>query len=113
MRIEVLRPLKVKLSTGDLYLTPGEPVDLPDSQARKLLVKVPGAIRVLATRAEWLDGFREVVRVTHGITRDDPRFIPVNQAWDACDTAFERDNWGEFVKAVNEVLAAVGGASRT
>ena len=112
MRIEALRPLKVKLPNGHLQLTPGEPVDLPDHQAEKLLLKAPGAVRVLRPRTKWLQAYQELARVTNNITKDDSRFLPVLHALDGCDAAFEKDDWQEFVKGMEQVIAAVGGASR-
>lgn len=47
MLIEVLEPLKVRLPGGQLRdLLPGQPVDLPDEAARKLLQRAPGRARV-------------------------------------------------------------------
>ena len=50
MLIEALKPLLVRLPSGDLHLTPGKPVDLPDKQARKLLTKAQGKVKLVPTR---------------------------------------------------------------
>lgn len=47
MLIEALTPLTVRLPERDLQLRPGEPVDLPDEQAAKLLAKALGKVRAV------------------------------------------------------------------
>ena len=52
MLIEVLEPLKVRLPGGQLRdMVPGQPVDLPDEAARKLLAKAPDRVKVAARPA--------------------------------------------------------------
>ncbi len=54
MWIEALKPLTVRLSEGDLHLQPGKPVDLPEYQARRLLKKASGKVRIVAFLAgDW------------------------------------------------------------
>lgn len=47
MRIEARRPLKVNTHDGTILLQPGQPVDLPEARARRLLEKVPDHVRVI------------------------------------------------------------------
>ncbi len=43
-------PIRYRLADGhEIRLTPGQPVDLPDSQARKLLVRAVGRVRIVAS----------------------------------------------------------------
>ena len=63
--------------------------------------------RARADTAAWLSAWREVARMTDGITQDDPRFQLVMAALKPCDAAFERDDWGAFRKAVAQVRLAV------
>ena len=44
MLIEASSPLTVRLPSGEVHLTPGKPVELPDEQAKQLLAKVPGKV---------------------------------------------------------------------
>lgn len=58
MRLEILRPLHIRHLAGgeDLHLKPG-PVDLPDDDAMRLLVKKPDAVRPVVQPSdlvEWL-----------------------------------------------------------
>lgn len=46
--IEALKPLLVHLRTGSIQLTPGQPVDLPESDALRLLVKAKGKVRLVS-----------------------------------------------------------------
>lgn len=45
MLIEALAPLRLRLPERDLALRPGEPVELPDNQARRLMEKAGGKVR--------------------------------------------------------------------
>lgn len=47
MRIEALKPLKVKRPSGDIVLTPGAPVEFSDDEGKRLLEKVPGKVRLI------------------------------------------------------------------
>ncbi len=54
MLIEALKPLTVCLPEGTLHLDPGQPVDLPTEQARQLLAKVPGKVRLVEVQTPGL-----------------------------------------------------------
>ena len=45
MLIEALESLRVRLPNRGVQLIPGQPVEFPDEQAKKLLSKVPGKVR--------------------------------------------------------------------
>ena len=45
MLIEATRPIRVLIPDGELRLDPGRPMDLPEAQALKLLVKAGGHVR--------------------------------------------------------------------
>jgi len=47
--IEALRPLVVHTHEKTIYLTPGRPVNFPDSDALRLLDKAPGKVRVVVS----------------------------------------------------------------
>ena len=50
MLIEALEPMKIRLPTGEIrQLVVGQPVDLPDPQACKLLALAVGRVRVVAS----------------------------------------------------------------
>ena len=49
MLIEVSSPLTVRLPSGEVHLTPGQPMDLPDEQAKRLLKKVPSKVRAVSS----------------------------------------------------------------
>jgi hypothetical protein len=50
--IEALKPLRVHLPEGALCMKPGEPADLEERYARKLLAKVPDKVRLAAPAGE-------------------------------------------------------------
>ena len=47
MLIEASLPLTVRLPSGPIHLKPGQPVDLPDEQAKRLLEKAPNKVRMV------------------------------------------------------------------
>lgn len=52
---------------------------------------------------QWLQGFRDLAAITHGVTQDDPQFPGIMEAVAACDAAFEVDDWEAFCKAADKV----------
>ena len=109
MRIEALKPLRVKVGDQRLELRPGEPVELQDADAKKLLLKAPHAVRVVSNRQSWLRAFEALVNATAGITKEDARYPAILEAWDDCDTAFAEDDWTGFTVAFERVIEAVKG----
>ncbi len=81
MLIEVLTPLTVRLDHREQRLTPGQPIELPDEKALKLLQKAPGQVRIVSpypgqvVEVESLAGQR-VRTLIAGIVQDDPRMPP-------------------------------------
>ena len=61
MLIEAIEPLRVRLPDGQLRdMVPGQPVDLPDAAARKLLARAPDRVKVAGsphlspgTKVQW------------------------------------------------------------
>ncbi len=49
MLIEALKPLRVKFPEQEIHLKPGQPVELPEEHARKLLAKAGDRVRVAAS----------------------------------------------------------------
>ena len=47
--IEALKPLTIRLRSGELHLKPGVLVELADEQARRLLAKAPNRVRAVAS----------------------------------------------------------------
>ena len=62
MRLEILRPLRVRRRAGgeDLHLKPG-PVDLPDADAVKLLAKKPDAVRLAVQPGDTVEWMSEAL----------------------------------------------------
>jgi len=52
---------------------------------------------------DWLAAWRELARVTNGITREDPRFDPVLAALSRCDEYFLAGDWIGFQHGATEV----------
>ena len=97
MLIEAIKPLKVKLPTGDVHLTPGVPVKFPTIHAKQLLAKAHGKVRVLEPpKPDWLSAWRELASLTYGITVQDPRFGSIMDALNICDEAYLGDDWTMF-----------------
>jgi hypothetical protein len=103
MLIEVSSPLTIKLPSGEVDLVPGQPVELPDEQARRLLKKAPGRARVIThiiqagslitwTRGDGSvqDGLIDLIHVDDTGTRW--AFVTIGETWAAVNV--------KFVKAV-------------
>ena len=88
-----------------IALSPGDRLDWPEVQAEKLLTRAPGKVRQIA--GDWLAAWHTLAQVTNNIERTDPRFMPVLDALEECDAAFEQDNWGLFREAATKVKAVV------
>jgi hypothetical protein len=103
--IESNRPLRVRLSDGDLRLIPGRPIEVPDETASRLLMKAGDKVRAVTPRPtpDWLTAWRELAAMTNGITRDDPRFQPVLEALNRCDDAYLAGDWPAFRLGAEEV----------
>ena len=106
MLIEATKPLRVRLPQGELNLEPGKPVEMADEQARRLLVKARGKVRVVPS---WLTAWRGIADLVHGVTLDDPRVPAIMTAIELCDVAFAADDWSAFQQATEVVRQAVAG----
>ncbi len=92
MRIEALTPLKVHMNGRDLLLDPGQPQDLPDEEARRLLAKVPNKVRVVPSD--------EPVVIEPAVRPDGSPLAPI----------YWEDNIGQILgPAVPEFVARAGG----
>ncbi len=85
------------------------PASLPVYEVLGPYGKLGDAVRTQprADTAGWLSAWREVARLTDGITQDDPRFQLVMAALKPCDAAFERDDWEAFREAAAQIRLAV------
>ena len=101
MLIEALVPLRVKTPTGDIVMTPGEPVEFPREQGYRLLVKASGKVK--ETTRDWSPTWRELAALPAGLTAGDPR-LPLLHA---CDNAYLNGNWEAFCHAAARVRSAV------
>ena len=105
MQIEAVgKTLTYRWPHGEVRLEPGKPVELPDDRARKILQKAPGKVRRCAP--DWLNAWRQVRDMTHGITSEDPRLPAILAAIDRCDSAFAAGDWEAFQKAAARVRQA-------
>ncbi len=75
-------------------------------RARAFLVQKQ-TISPVRSRAQWITAWRELATLTEGISEHDPRVQPILRVLDACDRAFEKDNWTEFSKAYQSIKALV------
>lgn len=101
MLIESLVPLRVKLATGYVMMTPGEPIEFPRDQGYRLLAKVGGKVREV-TR-DWSPTWKELAELTANLTAGDPR-LPLLHA---CDDAYLSGDWTAFLQAAARVRRAV------
>ncbi len=113
------RPIRYRLADGrEFRFVPGQPTDLAEPYASKLLQRAPGKVRLCAplrqarastkpTSIEWLAAWRELADLTAGLVPDDSRVGPVLHALEQCDEQFQRGNWSAFLRARNSVLDAL------
>lgn len=108
------KPLRYRLRDGrEILISPGQPVDLPDEAARKLLARAPDRVKVAAsvrTSIDWLAEWRDLAEKTAGLLSDDPRLAPVLEGLAQCDEAFLANNYPRFLKAKATVLRLMNGA---
>ena len=55
MWIEALTTVTIRRRSGDVRLLPGKPMDLPEDEALKLLVKAQGKVREATGSCDYLD----------------------------------------------------------
>ncbi len=108
MLIVALKPIKLRLDDGDHILIPGQQVDLPDDQARLVLARAAGKVRLVEPdKPDWLAEWHMLAYITDNMMADDPRFQPVMAALQQCDTHFLANDWPSFRLAVEQVKAAI------
>ena len=114
MLIEVSSPLTVKLPSGAVHLVPGQPVELSDEQATRLLAKAGHKVRVCAptiqagSQITWTRGD---LTVQHGtvdfVHVDDAEtrwaFVTLGESWAAVPCT--------IVKAVAACVSDAPGAA--
>lgn len=99
MLIEVSSPLTVRLPTGEVHLVPGQPVELPDEQAKRLLAKASHKVRACAptiqagSRITWTrgDGTTQSGVVDDIHTDADGgswAFVTIGESWAAVNLRF-------------------------
>lgn len=91
MMLEALTPVLYCWPGGEIALTPGEPVDLPEERALRILKKLPGKVRLLS-------------RVP--ISRDGGRKLYEERGWLVIDSLYLRS---EILLARNEDAVKAGG----
>ena len=64
------------------------------------------------TRPDWLAAWRELARLTYGITPEDQRLQPVLTALNVCDGAFAAGDWAAFQEARKGVIRAMDDTQR-
>jgi hypothetical protein len=113
--IEALTPIRIRLPDGERSLLPGQPVDLSEEHARRLLEKAGRKVRpVLSEKdatplvypccpTDWLTEWRKLAKITSGILREDPRFPFIMRALALCDEAFQDGDWSRFRTAAKQV----------
>ena len=55
------------------------------------------------TQEQWLQAWRELARLTHGIEKTDPRFAPVMAALNQCDDFFLAGDWPGFQQIAEDI----------
>jgi len=95
------RPIRYTWPKGELRFEPGKPIKVPDTRGKKVLAKCGGKVKKVTP--DWLGAWEALAQTTNNIERTDPRFMPVLNALEKCDRAFERDDWGRFREAAEDV----------
>jgi hypothetical protein len=65
MLIEALQPLTVKLRSRAVHMTPGHPVDLPEDDGLRLLVKAKGKVRLIANHRPIIEPAHPFAKPTY------------------------------------------------
>ena len=101
MRLEAIgRPFRYTWPGGSVYLEPGNPIELDDARAQRLLAKAPGKVRVLppsiraGNRIEW----QRAGQIQHAVVdflHIDPdgatwAFVTIGESWAAVNCKFAK-----------------------
>lgn len=62
-------------------------------------------------KPDWLKAWRELVAVSSGLTKDDPRLEGVMRWLNICDVAFSLDSWPGFCEAAEQIREIMKGGS--
>ena len=89
-----------------LILHPGHPVQVPHELAQKIINECGGKVRMVTP--DWIGVWREVARMTLGITTEDVRFVPVTRVIELLDEAFLRGDWDAFVEHTERLKQLIG-----
>ena len=103
------QPVRFRFRDGKETLLPlGRPIEVPDHEARRILERAAGKVRPVATtQPDWLQEWREVAKISSGLTKEDPRLPSVMAALAVCDAAFALDDWAGFQRAKIGVTRAM------
>lgn len=103
------KPVTYRWPGGEVTITPGQPVDVPDERAEKILAKA-GA-KVQEFKPDWRAAWRELADISDGLEPDDERLLPVVTTMNAADAAYKAHDWNGFQRAANEVRKVMGASS--
>lgn len=117
MQLEAIeKPLRYRLRDGrEILISPGQPVDLPDEAAQKLLARAPDRVKVgtpVQTSIDWLSAWRELAEKTAGLLPDDPRLVPLLEGLGHCNGVFLAGDCSRFLQAKATVLQTMAGERR-
>ena len=103
------QPVRYRYRDGrELLFRPGSPIEIPFAEAKRLLEKAEGKVRLVgAAKPDWLREWREVAAISSGLTAEDVRLPLVMSALGVCDAAFEAGNWSAFQEARTGVVRAM------
>ena len=87
----------VTKTRGTFPLKPGDRLNWPDEDVKKVLKHYPETFRLVETSSDlWLQTWRELADMTQDIQETDWRFKAVLDLLNSCDKAFEAGNWTDF-----------------
>ena len=108
MLIESSMPLTVRLRSGAVKLTPGQPAEFSEEDGLRLLARAKGKVRLIPHQpVDWLYEWRLLAALTAGMEAGDSRLPAVFQALDQCDTAFLAGDYSAFMLAASHVQEAM------
>ncbi len=105
--VEAIAGIRFRVEGQQFCLYVGQRLTLPTEVAVKLLARAPGKVRTVS-HVDWLQLWREVVRVSDGLTITDARLPRVLAVIQELDKAFEQDNFTDFMcgmDALRQVMA--------
>ena len=104
---EAIQPVTLSTKTrGTFPLKPGDRLNWPDEDVRKVLERCPHSFKIIETPLNpnlWVNAWRELAEMTSGIEKSDRRFKAVLDLLNLCDKAFEVGNWTDFERLAEKV----------